>query len=205
MFIIGGLTGLPLGSLPSDIYFHDTYFVVAHFHYTVFTIVVLGSIAGLYHWFPKFFGRELPFKFGIVHAILTFIFYNGFAFPGFFLGLAGHPRRYYSALEYGFLAKYQWVHELMTVSAVLLLLTQLVFLGVFFYSIFYGKRVTEPNPVRATTLEWLAPSPPPHLNWGDRVAIVERGPYEYATSKELLSRGEDFLPQGKLVPLKEVS
>lgn len=203
MFIIGGLTGLPLGSLTSDIYFHDTYFVVAHFHYVVFTIVVLGTLAGLYHWFPKFFGKELPQRFGLVHALLTFLFYNGFAFPAFFLGLAGHPRRYYSALEYGFLAKYQWIHEVMTLSSVLLLLVQLVFLGVFFYTIFHGKEVKDPNPVRATTLEWLAPSPPPHLNWGDYIPVVDRGPYEYAVSQELLKQGIDFLPQGRLIPLKE--
>jgi len=205
MFIIGGLSGLPLGTSASDIYFHDTYFVVAHFHYTVFTIVVLSSLAGIYHWFPKFFGRKLPETFGKWHAVLTLLFYNGFAFPGFFLGLAGHPRRYASALEYGFLSQYQWIHEFMTVSSVLLLLTQLVFLVVFFYSIFAGEKVLDPNPVKGTTLEWLAPTPPPHLNWGEYVPVVERGPYEYAPGTELLSRGIDHLPQGKLVPIKEVT
>ncbi len=198
MFIIGGLTGLPLGAVGSDIYFHDTYFVVGHFHYTVFTIAVLSSIAGIYHWFPKMFGRTINEKFGKAHAWLTLIFYNGFAFPAFFLGFAGHPRRYYSALELGYLQKYQWIHELMTISAILLLATQLVFLFVFFYSIFAGKEETEPNPWKSTTLEWLAPSPPPHLNWGSFAPIVERGPYEYAKD----GRDVDFIPQGKLVRIR---
>ncbi|GBD04318.1 Alternative cytochrome c oxidase subunit 1 [bacterium HR19] len=199
MFIIGGLSGLPLGAVGSDIYFHDTYFVVTHFHYTVFTIAVLSTIAGICHWFPKMFGRKINETFGKIHAWLTFIFYNGFAFPGFFLGLAGHPRRYYSALEFGYLQKYQWVHELMTVSAVLLLTTQVVFLFVFFYSIFAGAEEKSPNPWKSTTLEWLAPSPPPHLNWGSFAPVVERGPYEYARN----GKDIDYLPQGKLVKLKQ--
>ncbi len=198
MFIIGGLTGLPLGAVASDIYFHDTYFVVAHFHYTVFTIAVLSSLAGIYHWFPKMFGRRINYTFGKWHAILTLVFYNGFAFPAFFLGLAGHPRRYYSALELGYLQKYQWIHELMTISTVLLLATQVVFIFVFFYSIFAGEKETEPNPWESTTLEWLAPSPPPHLNWGNFAPLVERGPYEYAKN----GKDIDFIPQGRLVKLK---
>jgi cytochrome c oxidase subunit 1 len=198
MFIIGGLTGLPLGAVASDIYFHDTYFVVAHFHYTVFTIAVLSTIAGIYHWFPKMFGRRINDTFGKIHAWLTLIFYNGFAFPAFFLGLAGHPRRYATALEFGYLQKYQWVHELMTISAILLLATQVVFIIVFFYSIFAGKEETEPNPWKSTTLEWLAPSPPPHLNWGSFAPIVERGPYEYARN----GKDIDFLPQGRLVKIE---
>jgi cytochrome c oxidase subunit 1 len=198
MFIIGGLTGLPLGAVASDIYFHDTYFVVGHFHYTVFTIAVLSTIAGIYHWFPKMFGRRINDTFGKIHAWLTLIFYNGFAFPAFFLGLAGHPRRYATALEFGYLQKYQWVHELMTISAILLLATQVVFIIVFFYSIFAGKEETEPNPWKSTTLEWLAPSPPPHLNWGSFAPIVERGPYEYARN----GKDIDFLPQGRLVKIE---
>jgi cytochrome c oxidase subunit 1 len=198
MFIIGGLTGLPLGAVAADIYFHDTYFVVGHFHYTVFTIAVLSTIAGTYHWFPKMFGRRINDTFGKIHAWLTLIFYNGFAFPAFFLGLAGHPRRYATALEFGFLQKYQWVHELMTISAILLLATQVVFIVVFFYSIFAGKEETEPNPWKSTTLEWLAPSPPPHLNWGSFAPIVERGPYEYGRN----GKDIDFLPQGRLVKIE---
>lgn len=205
MFIIGGLTGLPLGALSSDIYFHDTYFVVGHFHYTVFTIAVLSAIGGLYHWFPKYFGRMLPERFGKWHAILTLIFYNGFAFPAFFLGLAGHPRRYASATFFEYLQEYQWVHELMTISTYLLFAVQIVFAFVFIYSIFAGKKVEDPNPWRATTLEWLAPTPPPHLNWGDTQPVVERDPYEYAVNGELEKQGIDFLPQGRLYKIKELA
>lgn len=197
MFIIGGLTGLPLGAVASDIYFHDTYFVVGHFHYTVFTIAVLSAISGVYHWFPKMFGRKINDTFGKIHAILTLVFYNGFAFPAFFLGLAGHPRRYYTALELGYLQKYQWVHELMTISALLLIATQVIFLFVFFYSIFAGKEEKESNPWKSTTLEWLAPSPPPHLNWGSYIPVVENEPYEYAKN------GKEFIPQGKLIEIKK--
>lgn len=203
MFIIGGLTGLPLGAFTSDIYFHDTYFVVAHFHYTVFTIAVLSAIAGLYYWFPKWFGRQLNETFGKWHAILTLIFYNGFAFPGFFLGLAGHPRRYASLGFFEYLHEYQWIHVMMTVSTYLLFATQLVFAVYFIYAIFKGKKVEDPNPWKATTLEWLAPSPPPHLNWGNTHPIVEHDPYEYAVNGELKAKGMDFLPQGKLYVLKK--
>lgn len=199
MFIIGGLTGLPLGAVAADVYFHDTYFVVAHFHYTVFTIAVLSTIAGVYHWFPKMFGKRINDTFGKIHAILTLIFYNGFAFPAFFLGMAGHPRRYYTALELGYLQKYQWVHEIMTISALLLIVTQVVFLFVFFYTIFAGKEEKEPNPWKSTTLEWLTPSPPPHLNWGNFAPIVENEPYEYAKN----GKDQDYIPQGRLVKIKQ--
>ncbi len=204
MFIIGGLSGLPLGALTSDIYFHDTYYVVAHFHYTVFTIVILSSIAGIYYWFPKFFGRKLPERFGKWHAILTLIFYNGFAFPAFFLGMAGHPRRYADILAYNYLEEFQWVHQLMTVSTILLFAVQVVFAFVFIRSIFAGEKVSDPNPWKATTLEWLAPTPPPHLNWGDTQPVVEHGPYEYAVNGELAKQGIDFLPQGRLYRLQKL-
>lgn len=204
MFIIGGLSGLPLGAFTADIYLHDTYFVVAHFHYTVFTIVVLSGIAGIYHWFPKWFGRKLNEKFGRWHAILTLIFYNGFAFPGFFLGMAGHPRRYASLGFLDYLHQYQWVHVLMTVSTYLLFATQIVFAIYFIYAVFKGEKIKERNPWKATTLEWLAPTPPPHLNWGNTQPVVERDPYEYAVNGELKEKGIDFLPQGRLYILKNV-
>ncbi|MBI4245152.1 MAG: cbb3-type cytochrome c oxidase subunit I [Planctomycetes bacterium] len=195
IFIIGGVTGLFLGAQTADIYLHDTYFVVAHFHYTFFSSIIMGTIAGIYHWFPKMFGRKMNETLGKVHAVGTFIFYNLFAFPLFFLGLAGHPRRYSSALEYDFLAKYQWIHHLATGAAIILVALQIIFIYNFFKSMFTGEKA-EKNPWRATTLEWLAESPPVHGNWGNASPVVENGPYEYSVEGD----SDDFRPQGKLIP-----
>lgn len=200
IFIIGGITGLPLGAQTSDLYFHDTYFVVAHFHYTFFASIIMGTIGGLYYWFPKMFGRVMNETFGKWHAVLTFASYNMFALPLFFLGMAGHPRRYYSTSEYSFLGPYQYLHHIATGGAIILMLTQVVFAVYFFYAMFKGKKAEEKNPWRATTLEWLTETPPGHGNWGSNEPVCERGPYEYSVEGDL----DDFRPQGKLVPSTEV-
>jgi cytochrome c oxidase subunit 1 len=189
VFLIGGLTGIFLGSAPADIYFHDTYFVVAHFHYTLFSAVFFGGFAGLYFWFPKMFGRMLNEPLGKIHFVLTFIFFNTTFFPLFFAGFGGMMRRIANPMQYEFLKPMQSINVIATISAILLLLGQLPFVFNFFWSLFRGK-VAGPNPWKANTLEWSIPSPPPHENF-DAIPTVYRGPYEYSTPEAI----EDWLPQ----------
>ncbi|MBI4244825.1 MAG: cbb3-type cytochrome c oxidase subunit I [Planctomycetes bacterium] len=191
IFTIGGVTGLFLGAEAGDIYLHDTYFVVAHFHYTLFSTSIMAALAGIYHWFPKMFGRMMNETLGRIHVIGTFVFFNLFAFPLFFLGLAGHPRRYSSGLEYNFLQDYQWINHLSTFATMALLGIQLIFIYNFFTSMIRGQKA-ESNPWRSTTLEWMAPTPVPHGNWPGSIPVVESGPYEYSQP----GSNADFKPQG---------
>ncbi|MFQ5788503.1 MAG: cbb3-type cytochrome c oxidase subunit I, partial [Thermodesulfobacteriota bacterium] len=177
---------------------HDTYFVVAHFHYTLFPTAILAGFAGIYHWFPKMFGRMMDEGWGKVHFWGTFLGFNIFAFPLFFLGLAGHPRRYAAITHIEFLKDYQWIHLLSTGGTILLLVVQILFIINFFASMFAGRKAGD-NPWRASTLEWLVGSPPPHHNWGNMIPVVVNGPYDYSPEGEK----EDFKPQGELITKEE--
>ena len=198
IFIVGGLTGLQLGATVADIQLHDTYFVVAHFHYVIFASVILSTFAAVQWWFPKMFGRLMHEGIAKVHAISTFILFNLVFTPMFILGFAGYPRRYAAYDHIPFLQNYAWLNDVASLAGVLLILVQFLFVFNFFYSMLGGKRATA-NPWEATTLEWAAPSPPPHLNWGDTVPIVENDPYEYAP--EGVENGMDYEPQGRLISL----
>jgi cytochrome c oxidase subunit 1 len=189
-FVIGGLSGIYMAVTPVDIFIHDTYFIVAHFHYVVAGII-FGMFAAIYYWFPKLFGRMMNETMGKVHFGLTYLFFNGAFFPMHFLGVAGHMRRIYNPLQYEFLADMQWWNVFITMSAFCLGASQLVFLGNFVVSLFAGKKA-ERNPWQANTLEWTAPSPPPHGNF-ETLPTVYRGPYEY--SSPLVK--EDWLPQDR--------
>ncbi|MCI0526297.1 MAG: cbb3-type cytochrome c oxidase subunit I, partial [Nitrospira sp.] len=191
VFLIGGLTGIFTGSAPADIYIHDTYFVVAHFHYTLFSAVFFGGFAGLYFWFPKMFGRMMNETLGKIHFALTFIFFNATFFPLFFLGAGGMMRRIANPTQYEFLKPLQPINVFATGAAILLLLGQVPFVINFFWSLFRGK-VAEPNPWKANTLEWITLSPPPHENF-EKIPAVYRGPYEYSLPKAR----EDWLPQNQ--------
>ncbi len=193
IFIIGGITGLPLGAMASDIQLHDTYFVVAHFHYTLFAGSIMAAFAGIHWWFPKLFGRMMNETLGKIHATATFVFFNFAFIPMFILGLAGFPRRYEGYTHIPALESYEWLNDVAMVGVALLVLTQLIFVFNFIYSLLAEKKA-ERNPWEATTLEWLTESPPPHLNWGAAVPVVDRGPYEYAVD------GVEYEPQGRLVP-----
>jgi len=192
-FLIGGLTGLFLGSNVFDIYAHDTYFVVAHFHYTVFPIVIFGTFTGFYYWFPKFSGKMLNKALGKLHFWLTFIFFNSFAFPLFFLGLAGQHRRIadYSMFESLMEAPFPTIRIIATISAICLLLSQLFFIINLIITFRSGKRAGN-NPWEATTLEWQTVSPPPHGNF-ETYPIVFNDPYEYS----LANREKDYLCQNE--------
>ena len=192
LFGIGGLTGLPLGFTPTDVYLHDTYYVIGHFHYVVVTGSMIALMGGIYYWFPKMFGRKMNEKWGHVHFWGTVIAMNGVFFPMFIQGMAGVQRRLYDPTVQAHNLAVQPLNILMTASAFILLLFQIPFIWNFFHSIFKGEK-TEENPWQATTLEWACPSPPlPHRNF-DKEPVVRRGPYEYSVP----GRGEDFWPQDK--------
>jgi cytochrome c oxidase subunit 1 len=189
-FVIGGLSGIFMASTPVDIFIHDTYYIVAHFHYVVAGII-FALFAAVYYWFPKMFGRTMNEGLAKIHFVLTYIFFNGAFFPMHFLGVGGHMRRIYNPLQYEFLQPLQDWNVFITVSAFLLGISQILFLFNFFWSLFAGKKA-ERNPWQANTLEWIAPSPPPHGNF-EVQPVVYRGPYEYSSPEV----PEDWLPQNK--------
>jgi cytochrome c oxidase subunit I len=200
MFVIGGLSGIFAASTPVDMFIHDTYFIVAHIHYVLFGGSLFALFAGLYYWFPKMFGRMMNETLGKLHFFATFIAYNCTFFPMFILGVGGMMRRIYNPLQYEFLKPLQPINVFITISAMALGLAQLIIVVNFFWSLFAGKRA-ERNPWKANTLEWTAPSPPPHGNF-DTVPTVLRGPYEYSSPEVV----EDYLPQDRsLIPLSVTS
>ncbi len=190
-FLIGGVTGIHLGASGTDIYFHDTYFVLAHFHYTFVPIAIIAVFAAIYYWFPKMFGRMMNDFWGKVHFWGTVIPFNFIFIPLFMLGMAGQHRRIYNYNHFPDLAspEMQNLRILATVSLVIMLLFQIPFLVNFFVSMFKGKKA-EANPWKANTLEWTAPSPPPHGNF-KVLPEVHRPPYEYSVP----GREEDYWPQ----------
>ncbi|MEE9161663.1 MAG: cbb3-type cytochrome c oxidase subunit I, partial [Candidatus Neomarinimicrobiota bacterium] len=192
MFGLGGLTGLPLGLAPTDIHLHDTYYVIGHFHYVVAPGTIFALFAGIYHWFPKVTGRRMNETLGKVHFWGSLVAMNGIFMPMFAQGLVGISRRLWDAgAEYQFAAEsgVLWTNELMSISAGALLLFQLPFIYNLLTSIRRGEQVSD-NPWQATTLEWAAPSPPPHGNFS-QPPVVFRAAYEYSVPGEK----EDFLPQ----------
>jgi cytochrome c oxidase subunit 1 len=189
-FISGGLTGIYLGNAAMDIQLHDSYFVVAHFHLVMGSAAIFGMFAGIYHWFPKMFGRMMNNTLGYFHFWFTFISAYLVFFPMHFMGLAGVPRRYY---QFTLLKEFEvWtdVNVMITMAAMLGGIAQLFFLFNFFYSIFKGKKA-EQNPWQSNTLEWSTPVEHLHGNWPGEIPTVYRGPYEYSRP----DREEDFFPQ----------
>jgi len=191
MFVIGGLSGVFMASTPVDIYIHDTYFIVAHIHYVLFGGSLFAIFAGIYYWYPKFFGRLMSPLLGKIHFGLTFVFYNLVFFPMHNLGLDGMMRRIYDPNQYEFLQPLQPVNTLISVSALLLGAAQLIFIFNFVWSLKAGKKAPA-NPWNANSLEWTLPSPPPHGNF-TTMPTVYRGPYEYSAP----DRETDFWPQSE--------
>ncbi len=182
-FLVGGLTGIFLGSATADIYLHGTYFVVAHFHYTLFPSVFFGGFAGVYYWFPKMYGRKLNEKLGLLHLALTFLFFNGTFWPLFRVGIGGMIRRIADPSFYPQYHQFANWNIFATISAISLIATQMIFLWNLVLSINHGPKA-EKNPYDSNTLEWLADSPPPHGNWGPTLPVVTVGPYEYSNPSE---------------------
>ena len=189
MFIVGGLSGIFMAAVPVDVYFHDTYFIVAHFHYVLFGATLFGVFAGIHFWFPKMFGRMMNEKLGKTHFVLTFIGANGTFSPMHFLGMQGMPRRYADPYLHGYLEHLLPMNQFMTISAIVMGAAQILWFINIFYSMFFGPKADR-NPWHATTLEWTAPSPPPHGNF-DVLPIVYHGPNEYAVE----NGDRDFLMQ----------
>eukprot|EP00095_Tigriopus_kingsejongensis_P000997 maker-scaffold54_size448012-snap-gene-3.2 protein:Tk00997 transcript:maker-scaffold54_size448012-snap-gene-3.2-mRNA-1 annotation:"cytochrome c oxidase subunit i" len=163
-FVSGGLTGIILGNSALDIQLHDTYFVVAHFHIVMGAAAIFGMLAGVYHWFPKMFGRMLNKNMGYAHFWLTFISSYLVFFPMHYIGIAGFPRRYYQWSGFETFNSYMDLNAFITVAAIISVFAQLIFIGNFIYSIFWGKKATA-NPWRSNTLEWTTPINPGHGNW----------------------------------------
>jgi cytochrome c oxidase subunit 1 len=178
-FLVGGLTGIFLGAAGADIYLHGTYFVVAHFHYTMFPSVFFGGYAAINYWYPKMFGRMMNRTAAIIHFVLTFIFFNCVFWPLFIVGMGGMVRRIADPSFYPQFSPFVHLNIFATISAMCLIATQTIFLWNFFSSMKNGKKA-ELNPYQANTLEWLAQSPPPHGNWGSKLPVVTSGPYEYS-------------------------
>ncbi|MDF1672708.1 MAG: cbb3-type cytochrome c oxidase subunit I [Vicingaceae bacterium] len=195
-FITGGVTGLILGNSALDINVHDTYFVIGHFHIVMGLSAIFGMFAGVYHWFPKMFGRMMNNKLGNLHFWTTIICAYGVFFPMHFLGLAGVPRRYYTNSEFPMFDNMVDINEFISMFAVLALFAQLVFMFNFIYSAFRGPRAPQ-NPWKGTTLEWTTPVEHFHGNWYGDIPEVHRWPYDYSkvdANGEYVT-GEDYIPQ----------
>jgi cytochrome c oxidase subunit 1 len=192
MFGIGGLTGIPLAFNSTDLYLHDTYYVIGHFHYVVAPGTIFAIFAGIYYWYPKATGRHTNELLGRLHFWLSLIFINGIFFPMFLQGIAGVHRRWYDGgATYEQIIKpvLHW-NNFMSVSAFLLGAAQIFFIFNFFWSLRFGKKVVSDNPWDATTLEWDTPTPPGHGNFIKPI-VVYRGPYEYSVP----GADKDYTPQ----------
>lgn len=195
-FITGGLTGIILGDSALDINVHDTYFVIAHFHLVMGISALYGMFAGVYHWYPRMFGRMMNKNLGYIHFWVTAICAYGVFFPMHFIGMAGLPRRYYTNSAFPLFDDLANVNVVITVFAIIGGAFQLVFLYNFFVSIFFGKKAPQ-NPWRSTTLEWTAPVKHIHGNWPGEIPHVYRWAYDYSKP----GHDVDFVPQN--IPLKE--
>jgi len=190
MFGIGGLTGLPLGLTITDIPLHDTWYVIGHFHYVVAPGTIFALFAGIYYWFPKATGRKMNEPLGKLHFWGSMICMNGIFMPMFIQGLAGVSRRLYDGgTTYDFAQPVLHMNAASSYAAWALALFQLPFIFNFFWSIKKGEKVGD-NPWQATTIEWAAPSPPPHGNF-TTPPVAYRGPYEYSVP----GRATDYLMQ----------
>src|SRR5450432_2088742 len=197
MFISGGLTGIFLGNSTLDIQLHDTLFVVAHFHIVMGVSGLLGLFCGIYHWFPKMFGRYMNNTMSYIHFWVTFAGAYLIFWPMHYEGLAGLPRRYLDYRNWVSFNQFGDLNRFMTTVAMIVFAVQLMFIFNFFYSIFKGRRVVSQNPWGSTTLEWTAPIHPGHGNWPGEIPEVHRWAYDYAKD------GREFIPQTEPVGRNE--
>jgi cytochrome c oxidase subunit 1 len=189
LFISGGLTGIWLGNSALDIHLHDTYFVIAHFHIVMGVASMFGMFAGIYHWFPKMYGRYLNNTMGYIHFWVTIAGAYLIFWPMHYEGLAGMPRRYYDYSIWESFKQFGELNRFISTVAMIVFAVQLLFLFNFFYSIFKGRKVTTLNPWGATTLEWTTPIKPGHGNWVGEIPEVHRWAYDYGKD------GKEFIAQ----------
>jgi cytochrome c oxidase subunit I len=201
MFISGGLTGIILGNSAIDIQLHDTMFVVAHFHIVMGVSAFFGMFAGVYHWFPRLYGRYMNETLGQIHFYVTLIGAYAIFFPMHFM--TGLPRRYYTYANFETFNNFNFLAEFISIAAIIVFLGQILFVVNFFYSIFKGRKLEAEkvvdgygyaNPWGSTTLEWTAPIDRLHGNWPGDIPSVHRWPYDYSVN------GREFIPQSE--PLK---
>jgi len=189
LFISGGLTGIWLGNSALDIHLHDTYFVIAHFHIVMGVASMFGMFAGIYHWFPKMYGKQLNNTLGYIHFWVTIAGAYMIFWPMHYEGLAGMPRRYYDFSIWESFKQFGELNKFISLVSMIVFMVQLLFLFNFFYSIFKGRKLTNTNPWNATTLEWTTPIHPGHGNWVGEIPEVHRWAYDYGKD------GVDFIPQ----------
>ena len=197
LFISGGLTGIFLGNSTIDIHLHDTMFVVAHFHIVMGVASMFGMFAGIYHWFPKMYGRYLNNTLGYLHFWITIVGAYLIFWPMHYQGFAGIPRRYLDKSSWLSFNDFQDLDKMITVVSIVVFAAQLMFVFNFFYSIFKGRKVTNPNPWGANTLEWSTPINPGHGNWEGEIPEVHRWAYDYGKD------GREFIPQTEPIGANE--
>jgi cytochrome c oxidase subunit 1 len=193
-FITGGITGIILADSALDISQHDTYFVVGHFHIVMGMSAILAMFAGVYHWFPKMYGRVMNKKLGYIHFWITIVCGYGVFLPMHFLGEGGMPRRYYETTNFPMFDHFLDLNVIISYFAIIGVLGQLFFFFNFIWSAFRGPRSSQ-NPWRSTTLEWTTPVDHIHGNWDGPLPVVHRWPYDYSKP----GQEEDFVMQN--VPL----
>jgi cytochrome c oxidase subunit I len=198
VFGAGGLTGLYLGAITTDIHLHDSMWVVGHFHLIMAAATFLGSFAAIYYWFPKMFGRELSRPLGLVHFGGSLLFLVITFSLMLVAGYAGQPRRLYDPFQYEFIAHLAGINSITTYAAFALGAFQLVFVVNLVISLWRGRRAT-PNPWQATTLEWTVASPAPPQNF-ETLPTVRRGPYELGRPDVRDRLGRDYLDQVEEAP-----
>ena len=197
MFISGGLTGIFLGNSSLDIHLHDTYFVIAHFHIVMGVSAMFGMFAGVYHWYPKMFGRYMNNTLAYIHFWITLIGAYLIFWPMHYEGLAGMPRRYYDYTPWVSFDHFEGLNRAISTVAIVVFAVQLLFLFNFFYSIWKGRKVLTPNPWGANTLEWTTPINPGHGNWTGEIPEVHRWAYDYGKD------GHEFIQQTAAVGADE--
>ncbi len=191
VFGLGGLTGIYLATISTDIYLHDTYFVVGHFHLTMAASALFGAFAGCYFWFPKLYGRMMDERLGKLHFWATILPLTFVFCAMFFSGYGGMPRRYFDHTSNPYTAELQWINQLTSTAAFILGAAQLLFVVNVFKTLASGAKAPQ-NPWEVGTLEWTAPSPPPHHNF-DTIPVVVTGPHEF--SNPAIRGGKDWVLQ----------
>src|ERR1700712_5091252 len=199
LFFSGGFKGIFLGNSALDIHLHDTYFVVAHFHIVMGVASFFGMFAGVYHWFPKMFGRFLNNTMAFIHFWITMVGAYLIFWPMHYEGLAGMPRRYLDYSGWESFHQFGGLNRFISIVAMIVFSVQLLFVFNFFYSIFKGRRVTSQNPWGSTTLEWTTPIHPGHGNWVGEIPEVHRWAYDYGKD------GREFIPQTEQIGNNETS